>query len=225
MYDRILLVPIDETEVMLCTLPSELYTCYNVVQLLPGFQISCGQRRGSTSSTCCNNCVLSQDAEKSVIWTLENLYRPSKQSSNPCFSEQSLAHSVRVVYSQREIMVFDCQSRQVPCHADGDLLYLLHVVPERQFEVIGGLGDAGETIVEEDVTAEKQVVRIPHPLQSLRCSCTYSLLCLGALSTVWSCMAVLLTSALRLVQDTPALHVLCLQEFLCIFFIHDSSAL
>ena len=32
------------------------------------------------------------------------------------------------------------------------------MVPERQFEVIGG--DAAETIVEEDVSAEKQVVRI-----------------------------------------------------------------
>lgn len=113
----------------------------------------------------------------------------------------------------------------MPCHADGDLLYFLHVVPERQFEVIGGLGDAGETIVEEDVTAEKQVVRIPHPLTSLTCSCTYFLLCLGALSTVWSCLPVLLTSALRLVQDTPALHVLCLQEFLCICFVRDSGAL
>lgn len=106
----------------------------------------------------------------------------------------------------------------MPCHADGDLLYLLHVVPERQFKVIGGLGDAGETIVEEDVTAENQVVRNPHPLQSLECSCTYSLLCLAALSTLWPCMAVLLTSALRLAQDTPAacalfsggpLHMLC----------------
>ena len=111
----------------------------------------------------------------------------------------------------------------MPCHADGDLLYFLHVVPERQFEVIGGLGDAGETIVEEDVTAEIQVVRIPHPLQSLECSCTYSLPCPGALSTVWSCMAVLLTSALRLLQDTSALHVLCLQEFLCIFFVRDTA--
>ena len=40
----------------------------------------------------------------------------------------------------------------------GDLLYFLHVVPERQFEVIGG--DAAETIVNEDVSAEKQVVII-----------------------------------------------------------------
>ncbi|CAK0783728.1 hypothetical protein CVIRNUC_006927 [Coccomyxa viridis] len=38
----------------------------------------------------------------------------------------------------------------------GDLLYLLHVVPERKFEVIGG--DAAETIVSEDEAAEIQVV-------------------------------------------------------------------
>lgn len=44
------------------------------------------------------------------------------------------------------------------CPTGGDLLYFLHVVPERQFEVIGG--DAAETIVEEDVSAEQQVVRV-----------------------------------------------------------------
>ncbi len=44
------------------------------------------------------------------------------------------------------------------CRTGGDLLYFLHVVPERQFEVIGG--DAAETIVEEDVSAEQQVVRV-----------------------------------------------------------------
>lgn len=42
----------------------------------------------------------------------------------------------------------------------GDLLYLLHVVPERKFEVIGG--DAAETIVSEDEAAEIQVVS-SHP--------------------------------------------------------------
>ncbi|CAL5222703.1 g5105 [Coccomyxa viridis] len=57
----------------------------------------------------------SEDSENTVIWALENLFRPG-----------------------------------------GDLLYFLHVVPERQFEVIGG--DAAETIVEEDVSAEQQVV-------------------------------------------------------------------
>ena len=44
----------------------------------------------------------------------------------------------------------------VPCKTGGDLLYFLHVVPERQFEVIGG--DAAETIINEDESAEKQVV-------------------------------------------------------------------
>lgn len=46
--------------------------------------------------------------------------------------------------------------RCVPCKTGGDLLYFLHVVPERQFEVIGG--DAAETIINEDESAEKQVV-------------------------------------------------------------------
>ena len=46
----------------------------------------------------------------------------------------------------------------------GDLLYLLHIVPERKFEVIGG--DAAETIVSEDEAAEIQVVS-SHPLNGL----------------------------------------------------------
>lgn len=46
--------------------------------------------------------------------------------------------------------------RCVPCKTGGDLLYFLHVVPERRFEVIGG--DAAETIINEDESAEKQVV-------------------------------------------------------------------
>ncbi|CAL8461955.1 g1486 [Coccomyxa elongata] len=58
----------------------------------------------------------SEDAEKSVSWTLQNLCRPGGD----------------------------------------DLLYFLHVVPERQFDVIGG--DAAETIVDEDEDAERRAV-------------------------------------------------------------------
>lgn len=39
-----------------------------------------------------------------------------------------------------------------------DLLYFLHVVPERQFDIIGG--DAAETIISEDEDAERRAVRI-----------------------------------------------------------------
>ncbi len=41
----------------------------------------------------------------------------------------------------------------------GDLLYFLHVVPERQFDVIGG--DAAETIINEDEDAERRAVCAP----------------------------------------------------------------
>lgn len=38
----------------------------------------------------------------------------------------------------------------------GDLLYFLHVVPERHFDVIGG--DAAETIINEDEDEERRAV-------------------------------------------------------------------
>lgn len=45
------------------------------------------------------------------------------------------------------------------CIAGGnDLLYFLHVVAERQYDIIGG--DAAETIVNEDVEAEQRAVRL-----------------------------------------------------------------
>ena len=47
----------------------------------------------------------------------------------------------------------------------GDLLYFLHVVPERQFDVIGG--DVAETFVSEDTEAEQRVV----PLSFIYNSC------------------------------------------------------
>ena len=57
----------------------------------------------------------------------------------------------------------------------GDLLYLLHIVPERKFEVIGG--DAAETIVSEDEAAEIQVVGSHLSWVIMGCWCSHLLGC------------------------------------------------